>query len=184
MASAFGHAALAGALGASLPEIIRKPSVIILGILCSIIPDADVLSFKFGIPYGALWGHRGMTHSIIFGLLFGILLMILFHRKAILKDKYILAAYYSICTISHGLLDGLTTGGKGVAYFSPWDTERYFLPFRVIKVSPLGVSNFFSKWGLAVIKSEFLWIGIPSLIFILIVFLVRKITKSSVPHVS
>ena len=174
MASVFGHAILAGAVGSALKDELRKPQVFILGIICSIFPDADVLGFKYGIPYGSLWGHRGMTHSILFGIFFGILVMFLFHWRSTKKNKSVLALYYSICTVSHGILDGMTTGGKGVAYFSPFVTERYFLPIRKIQVSPLGASKFFSEWGLAVIKSELFWIGVPSLIFIVMIFLARR----------
>lgn len=175
MASVFGHAILAGAVGTALKEELRKPKVFILGIICSVFPDADILSFKFGIPYEAFWGHRGMTHSILFGLLFGITIMLIFHWKSQIKNKAILALYYSICTISHGILDGMTTGGRGIAYFSPFDTERYFLPFRKIQVSPIGASRFFSEWGLEVIKSEAFWIGVPSLVFVLLVIIYRRL---------
>jgi len=175
MASVFGHAILAGAGGTALKEELRKPKVFILGIICSVFPDADVLSFRFGIPYESFWGHRGTTHSILFGLLFGIFIMLLFHWKSKIKDKTALALYYSFCTISHGILDGMTTGGRGVAYFSPFDNERYFLPFRKIQVSPIGASRFFSEWGLEVIKSEAFWIGMPSLAFVIVVIVIRKI---------
>jgi inner membrane protein len=177
MASVFGHAILAGAVGSALKDELRKPQVFILGIICSIFPDADVLGFRYGIPYDSLWGHRGITHSILFGIFFGIFVMFLFHWKSTIKNKAALASYYSICTVSHGFLDGMTTGGMGVAYFSPFNVERYFLPFRKIQVSPLGASKFFSEWGLAVIKSEMFWIGVPSLIFIVITIVSRR--KSS-----
>ncbi|MFT6334692.1 MAG: inner membrane protein [Saprospiraceae bacterium] len=175
MASVFGHAALAGAMGVALPKVLRRKGVITLGVLCSLMPDLDVLSFKLGIPYHGFWGHRGMTHSIVFGAGFGLLMMFLFHFRAEIKDKIILAFYYMVCTISHGILDGMTTGGMGIAYFSPFDDNRYFLPFRMIKVSPIGISRFFNEWGLAVIKSEFIWIGIPSMIFVVLVLGVRKL---------
>ena len=137
MASVFGHAALAGAMGYALPKVLRRKGVITLGVLCSMMPDLDIISFRFGIPYHGFWGHRGMTHSILFGAGFGLLIMLLFHFRTEIKDKIILALYYMICTISHGVLDGMTTGGMGIAYFSPFDNERYFLPLRMIKVSPL-----------------------------------------------
>jgi len=174
MASVFGHAILAGAAGTALKAELRKPKVFILGIICSIFPDADILSFRFGIPYESFWGHRGFTHSILFGLLFGLLVMLVFHWKNSLKNKSILAVFYSFCTISHGFLDGMTTGGRGIAFFSPFDTERYFLPFRKIQVSPIGASRFFSEWGMEVIRSEAFWIGLPSLVFAVLVVLMRK----------
>lgn len=178
MASSFGHAALAGAFGYSLPNAIRKPLVITIGVLCSIFPDADVLSFRFGIHYGDLWGHRGMTHSLFFAFCFCLLLVNLFHYRSSLKDKLWIYFYYSFCMASHGLLDGMTTGGMGIAYFAPFNETRYFLPFRMIQVSPLSASRFFSEWGIEVLKSEFFYIGIPSLIIVAIAFFKRRIFKA------
>jgi inner membrane protein len=71
------------------------------------------------------------------------------------------------------LLDALTTGGKGVAFFAPFDNTRYFFPWQVIKVSPIGVKNFFSDRGVAVLLSELKWIGIPLLISLFILY-IRK----------
>jgi inner membrane protein len=62
----------------------------------------------------------------------------------------------------------MTSGGLGVAFFSPWDNTRYFLPWRPIKVSPIGIENFFSEWGWKVIKSELVWIGLSAIIYIII----------------
>jgi inner membrane protein len=174
MASVFGHAILAGAAGTALKKELRNPKVFLLGIVCSIFPDADILSFRFGIAYESFWGHRGITHSIFFGVLFGIVVMLCFHWKHSLRSKTILSVYYSLCTVSHGVLDGMTTGGRGVAFFSPFNTERYFLPFRKIQVSPIGASRFFSEWGVEVIRSEAFWIGFPSLVFVLLVMIIRK----------
>jgi hypothetical protein len=35
-----------------------------------------------------------------------------------------------LATASHGVLDATTNGGLGVAFFSPFDNRRYFLPWR------------------------------------------------------
>ena len=32
----------------------------------SMLPDADVIGFSFGVRYGDPWGHRGATHSLTF----------------------------------------------------------------------------------------------------------------------
>lgn len=150
-----------------------KPKVFILGIISSILPDADVLSFRFGVSYGDPLGHRGFTHSILFAILWAALLILLFHRKS--AAKLMLSFYYFLATISHGILDALTNGGKGVGFFIPFDMERYFFPFSLIEVSPMSAAKFFSEWGLDVIKSEAVWIGIPSLVVIFLVWLSRKI---------
>jgi inner membrane protein len=62
----------------------------------------------------------------------------------------------------------MTNGGLGVAFFSPWDNARYFLPWRPIQVSPIGVDAFFGERGLKVVISELIWIGIPGLVIIAI----------------
>ncbi len=166
MASAFGHAASAFGLGKLFPQKIIPAKVYVLGIISAILPDIDVIAYKFGIgQYGeSIWGHRGFTHSFFAALLWMIILLLVFHRKEV--NKLIIGSYYFLTTASHGLLDAMTTGGDGIAFFAPFSSERLFLPFRVIQVSPLGIKNFFSEWGIEVLKSEMLWIGMPCLAMI------------------
>jgi inner membrane protein len=45
-------------------------SLMITAAFVSSMPDADVASFGFGIPYEHPLGQRGFTHSILFALLF------------------------------------------------------------------------------------------------------------------
>ena len=71
-------------------------------------------------------------------------------------------AYFAAVTASHGILDALTDGGLGIAFFSPFDTHRYFFPWRPIQVSPIG-PGFFSARGVRVLASELRWIWIPRL---------------------
>jgi inner membrane protein len=59
------------------------------------------------------------------------------------------------------MLDALTNGGLGVAFFSPLENERYFFPWRPVVVSPIGVASFFSETGLRVIWSELRWVWLP-----------------------
>jgi inner membrane protein len=131
-----------------------------------------VIALKFGIPYESQWGHRGFTHSFVFatGLAF---LLTLFHRKISSTPQ----AVFWLCflsTVSHGVLDSMTNGGRGVAFFWPFSLERIFLPFRPIQVSPIGVSGFFSEWGVRVIASELIWILIPALVIGTIGALLRR----------
>ncbi|MDC1430722.1 metal-dependent hydrolase [Bacteroidia bacterium] len=174
MASVFGHSLAAVALGKSFTKEIRNPKFWILGIICSIAPDADVLGFKLCIPYDSFWGHRGFTHSFFFALLFGATITFLFYKT----KRPVLTLYFALCTASHSLLDAMTTGGLGVAFFSPFENSRYFLPCRPIKVSPMGFQKFFSEWGLEVIKSEIIWIGIPLLVLLLSISIWKKYFKN------
>ena len=176
MASAFAHALAAVTLGKTYPSKYTSAKFWILGIVCTIIPDADVVMFRFGIPYEHMFGHRGFSHSLVFALLLGIAVTAIFYRNTKLTSKpgLLLILFFSLCTASHILLDALTNGGLGVAVFAPFDSTRYFLPWRPIQVSPIGVGNFFSAWGWRVIKSEIVWFGVPSVIYLLFTSLFRS----------
>lgn len=75
-----------------------------------------------------------------------------------------LALYFFFATASHGVLDAMSNGGLGVAFFAPFDNTRYFFPFRPVEVSPLSIEAFFSTSGLAILWNELLWIWLPSLL--------------------
>ena len=169
MASAFGHALASVALGSAYPRRYISLKFWILGVICAILPDADVLSFRFGILYESFWGHRGFTHSLLFALMLGFLITGLFYRKYFLSRRgvgYVL--FFSLSTASHAVLDAMTNGGLGVAFFAPFNNERYFFSFRPIQVSPIGIKNFFGEAGWQVIQSELLWIGLPCIAFMLL----------------
>jgi inner membrane protein len=61
------------------------------------------------------------------------------------------------------VLDAMTDGGLGVAWFWPWSDQRYFLPLHPIEVSPIGLSRFLSPRGLEVLISEARWVWLPCL---------------------
>ncbi len=67
----------------------------------------------------------------------------------------------------------MTNGGRGVAFFSPFLSTRYFLPFRPLEVSPLDVGAFFTQRGVEVLKSEMVWIWLPSAVLVTVVALWR-----------
>jgi inner membrane protein len=79
------------------------------------------------------------------------------------SDRYRLTSYLVLAIASHGLLDGMTTGGLGVALLAPLSNTRYFFPWRPIAVSPIGIRPFFALHGLGILANEALWVGLPSL---------------------
>jgi inner membrane protein len=130
--------------------------------MCSVIPDLDVIGFDFGIRYGDFWGHRGFTHSIVFAALLAAAAVAIAFRSPLPSiGRFSLWLYFFLATASHGLLDAMTDGGLGVAFFAPFDNRRYFLPWTPIRVSPIGIGRFFTARGVAVIQTELLWIWIP-----------------------
>jgi inner membrane protein len=79
-----------------------------------------------------------------------------------------------VATASHGLLDAMTDGGSGIAFFAPLDDTRYFLPWRPIRVSPIGLERFLSQRGVEVLRSELVWVWLPAIGLVTITALVRR----------
>jgi inner membrane protein len=73
---------------------------------------------------------------------------------------WLLASFAWMVVVVHSLLDALTDGGMGIAFFAPFDDRRYFLPWRPVRVSPIGLAVF-SRWGLRALLSEVGWIWLP-----------------------
>src|SRR2546428_7930730 len=118
---------------------------------------------RSGIHYGDLWGQRGFTPSILFAALLASAGVLVGFRQVLPGlGRFTLWAYFFLATASHGLLDAMTDGGLGVAFFAPFENRRYFLPWRPIHISPIGIGRFFSERGLAVVQSELLWIWLPA----------------------
>lgn len=133
--------------------------------LCASISDADVIGFKFGIKYEDLFGHRGFSHSFVFALVLAVLVMFSDFKsiKRNTKKWWKLFLFFFFIVSSHGILDAMTDGGLGIAFFSPFDSTRYFLPWRPIAVPPIGVIIFFSELGVRTLMSEFLLVWLPLL---------------------
>jgi inner membrane protein len=146
-----------------------------VAIVCSALPDVDVIGFGFGVRYGDVWGHRGMTHSILFALAIGLAAGFFFGGSWAARVGQSLL-FFAI-TISHGLLDAMTNGGLGIAFFSPFDPTRYFFSWRPILVSPIGV-GFFSERGAAVLQSELLWVWPAALALGLALYTLRRAVEA------
>ena len=164
MPSAFTHAfvGIAGAM-TFLPGK-KRAHLTFLCIFCSILPDVDVFAFWWGVPYRAALGHRGVTHSFFFALLLalGVGFFAFRQRRRFSQAWWVGVAFLFALISVHGILDAMTDGGQGVAFFLPFDSTRYFLPWRPLRVSPLGLEGFLTPWGREVLKSEILWIWLPA----------------------
>jgi len=132
--------------------------------LCSIVPDVDVIGFRFGIQYGDVFGHRGFSHSIFFAFAISLLVLFALRLKTRIQKPVSVFIFLFLCTVSHGILDAFTNGGLGVAFFSPFSNLRYFSPWRPITVSPIGISQFFSGPIVDVMESEIVFVWFPCMI--------------------
>ena len=164
MASAFSHAFVATALGSAYARRPMPWYFWVLSITCAILPDADVIGFALGLPYNSVWAHRGLSHSLCFAFFLSLCVVSLaFREQVVFSGPWRgLVLYFFVVTASHGALDAMTDGGRGIAFFAPFDTTRYFFPFRPVRVSPISIQEFFSARGLKVLKSELMLIWIPT----------------------
>lgn len=133
----------------------------------ALLPDADVISFKLGIPYRAPFGHRGASHSLLAALAGGLLctaLYALWTRRRGLRTLYG-GLVATLVLASHGLLDSMTNGGLGIALLWPLSNHRYFAPWRPIPVAPIG-AGMLSRRGVEVVTTELIYF-LPLLVYAL-----------------
>ncbi len=185
MASAFTHAFAAIALGKTCYRAKMGWRFWALAIGSSVLPDLDVIGFAFGIQYGEMLGHRGLLHSLPFALLWSLIVVSLEFKPVsrFSKEWWRLMVFFFLVTASHGVLDAMTNGGLGVAFFAPFDSTRYFFPWQPINVSPIGVTQFFSEWGAVVLLSEIKYVWLPlSVLWISILLLQKALRRAQKPN--
>jgi inner membrane protein len=138
------------------------------------LPDVDVIAFGFGIPYSAMLGHRGLSHSLVFAGIMPVLAAAFALRGRTPPDaRPRVWLFLFAASVSHGILDAFTNGGLGIAFFAPFSSERYFFSERPIQVSPIGAA-FFSGRGLDVLKSEMLWVWMPAAAVVVVSLVYRS----------
>ena len=182
MPSVFTHSLL-GVAAAKIfgPERFKKTKIRFwtLSFFCPSLPDLDVIGFYLGIPYAHVMGHRGITHSLFFALTLAALITIIFFRneKFSNKNNLLITIYFTLLIVSHGILDGFTNGGHGIAYFAPFINDRYFFSFNPLQVSTLNPKEFFTGQGIDVIKNEFMWLWLPTIIILTVNMIIHRINK-------
>lgn len=169
MPTAPTHALAALALGAAFYRPGVPKQLWIWGAALAALPDLDVIGFGFGIRYGDLLGHRGLSHSLAFATaIAGAVVAIWFRNPLGPLPRKLIWTYLALAMASHGLLDMLTDGGLGIALGAPIDNTRYFFPIRPIAVAPIGFSGLLEPGMGRVIATELTWVWGPSLAFGLI----------------
>jgi inner membrane protein len=173
------HVAVPLALGIGMGKTVISPRLLVAGMAASVLPDLDVISFHLGVSYGAAFGHRGFTHAIPFAVAMALLGA---YAWRTLQTRWITAFWFLFVTMaSHGALDAFTDGGQGIAFWWPFSDERYFLPFQVIEVSPIGVERFLSQRGAIVLISEIKWVWLPS-IALAACLMALRVTRTRLRH--
>jgi inner membrane protein len=170
--SILSHPAVPLAIGLGLGAQVISRRLVLAGIAASVLPDLDVLAFRVGISYSHELGHRGISHSLAFAFMLG--LVALLFGPQLRATPRTAGLFILTAAASHGLLDMLTNGGLGVALLWPFSEHRFFFPARVIEVSPLSLRRFFGPSGISVLSSELLWVWLPSAAAALAIFLSRR----------
>lgn len=173
MSTLFAHALV----GVTAARLILGPTGLTFGkavaaAILAMLPDADVVGFRFGVHYADLVGHRGLTHSVLFALVVAVLVTSVFFRESLIANVRTFIALF-VAMALHGVLDAFTNGGLGVAFFAPLSNLRVFFPWRPLEVSPIGVGKFFTGRGVEILWNEILWVGLPC-VLILVFLRFRK----------
>ncbi len=173
MSTIFTHAVIPLTLGFGMGRRVATPRLIVAGCLFSIIPDIDVIGFELGVSYYSPYGHRGFTHSVSFAIVCG-LIAASCHRWLGARPL-VTFVFLTFAMISHGILDALTYGGAGIGFAWPLSADRHFFPWRPLPVSPIGIDHFFNRWGMYVLKTEFIRVWVPLSLCLLGVLIFRYI---------
>jgi inner membrane protein len=103
MVSLITHTVAALGIGTifARPQLPKRVGVI--GAVCSMLPDIDVIGFRLGIHYGDFWGHRGFTHSLLFASIIATLALVTGLPRALPRwSRGWLWLYFLLATASHG----------------------------------------------------------------------------------
>ena len=167
------HAIAGAAIAQVLAPCSRRGSLTAAAAVCAMLPDIDVVGLDLGVPYDGLFGHRGFTHSIFFAGVVALAVALPLWKRSRTGESWPVFACILAATLSHGILDALTNGGLGVAFFAPFSDRRYFFPVTPIEVSPLRASVFLSVRGVSVLSSEIVWVWLPAAIITVFAWLIR-----------
>jgi inner membrane protein len=145
-----------------------------LAFVLPMVPDLDVLGLEYNIPYYSPFGHRGFSHSLLFALVLGYLTAGLTFRR--FKTRFLdLGGFFFVVIASHGLLDALTNGGYGVAFFWPLDNTRYGL------WGPIQVSDIGFEWPdfrhSRTVRTELLYVWLPTSVAVALAMLSRQLWR-------
>jgi inner membrane protein len=180
--SLIAHAVVGAAAAVAVASPRTPVRVWPLAVVCAMLPDGDVGAFGVGIPYGHPFGHRGFFHSPFFACLLAAFVVAAFFRdeRAFGRRWWGLLGFFAAVGASHGVLDAFTNGGRGIALLAPFSWRRFFAPWRPIVVSPIGLDEFLSEWGVRVLASELVWVVLPACALALLVRLAVSRSGTSV----
>jgi len=116
------------------------------------VPDLDVFAVACGTHDLGVFGHRGVSHSLVAAIVLGLASAALAKRLGWPVVRTAVAA--TLAVASHGLIDALGEGGRGIPFLWPLSDARFHSPWRVLPDAPRGL-KMLSRPGLVDLAIEF-----------------------------
>ncbi len=167
MATVITHGVLPLLAGRRLvPKELPPRRLALAALLCSCLPDVDLLAFAYDVRPPDALAHRGLTHSLAFAAALALVLTAAFFPRRVLQPGQLkrLWAVIFAAGASHGLIDAFTQGDVGVALLWPLTSHRFLLPLHPVPVAPLGADEVLGRWGALVVFNELLLLWVPVLL--------------------
>ena len=102
MPTVLTHPAIPLAIGLGLGRDVIPTPLLIAGVAVSVMPDLDVLAFRYGISYASNFGHRGFSHSLLFAVVLALLGAGAFRYSRTSFGRVF--AFLFLAAVSHGIL--------------------------------------------------------------------------------
>jgi inner membrane protein len=167
--ASFGHLAvgmltgqLHGAAATHHPKR-RRYLAFLLFAAFSLLPDADLILVAFGGHDSGAVGHRGASHSLVTALMVGVGCGLFARRMGMPALRTAIAI--TVAVGSHGLLDALGEGGRGIPLLWPFSDHRFMSPWRVLPDAPR-VEDYLSHDGVVSLIAEFCYF-LPLMAYVL-----------------
>ena len=132
----------AGAAYMVYPSRQGRRKFVLLSTLCQWLPDIDTFAYLFTINESRPLGHRGFAHSLVFAVLVALCVVRCCYRQVPTASRrwWTLCTWFFLMTALHGVFDAMVFASLGVAFFAPFDTTRYQLPWQPLVDVPIAWS--------------------------------------------
>ncbi|HTR20725.1 MAG TPA: metal-dependent hydrolase [Gemmatimonadales bacterium] len=162
MPTPISHAAVGFAIAAWTQPEPPSRKVCVVAAACAALPDIDVLGWPLHLASTSPFGHRAITHSLVFALVSALVATILFFRGDQWRHhRARIAGILGLALLSHPCLDGLSTYSVGVEFFAPFSAQRLRFPWTPLGVPSAGLAGQLIQEALLVLAPAVLmgWLG-------------------------
>jgi inner membrane protein len=162
MSSFLTHAIVASTAGLQGGLSVSRSRVVLCSMALAILPDIDAFFRFVGLSQVGWWGHRGLTHSLPFSAMTGLLVLLTFFKKVprFSRSWWILWGLLFLAGASHGLIDALTDGGQGIALLAPFDSTRYTFIWQPLPLPAVGLEHVASSATLVWNEARLVWLPV------------------------